>query len=68
MQSCSQHGAVHTHKHLLQLHGAVAFISAGTLLLDDITISSTDNTTVRTFGTFERGMRVCSLALLTSVQ
>ena len=44
--------AVHTHKHLLQLHGALAFIGAGTLLLDDITISSTDNTTVRTFGSF----------------
>ena len=36
----------------LQRHGAVALIGAGTLLLDEITISSTDNTTVRTFGSF----------------
>ena len=36
----------------LQLRGAVASIGAGTLLLDDITISSTNNTTVRTFGSF----------------
>ncbi len=38
--------------HFLQLRGAVALIGAGTLLLDDITISSTDNTTVSTFGSF----------------
>ena len=36
----------------LQHRGAVASIGGGTLLLDDITISSTDNTTVRTFGSF----------------
>ena len=31
----------------MQDHGAVAFISGGALLLDDSTISSTDNTAVR---------------------
>ncbi len=33
----------------LQLHGAVVGMNTGTLVLEEITISSTDNTTVRTF-------------------
>jgi hypothetical protein len=33
----------------LQLRGSVALIGGGTLLLDEITIFSTDNTTVRSF-------------------
>jgi hypothetical protein len=34
---------------LLQLRGAVASIDGGTLLLDHSTVSSAENTTVRTF-------------------
>ena len=36
----------------LQHRGVVAYIGGGTLLLDDSMISSTDNTTVRTFCSF----------------
>ena len=36
----------------LQHRGVVAYIGGGTLLLDDSMIFGTDNTTVRTLGSF----------------